>query len=199
MRRIRRQAPDYRCKYLSQVVLTVLLPGAGFTLVEVAACLVIVGLLVSMVTVSLSGVRQIHELNDVVNRLQTLDKQARVHARRFDRETRLVFDMDNQGVESRLGQESYATIQETTRWDVPAGFELTGVRIKGSQQGWADHEVEVPFTTGGYSPTYSLHLSGQNGEERFLIFAGLSGHMWSSDSKEQVDAVFSLLEQWPSS
>lgn len=165
--------------------------GRGFTLIELTACLIIVGLLATAAAVSLGGVRQLHEMEDVVDQLALIDRLTREHAERFDEAETLLFDLEA-GQVQRLDGEGRVDADRAAAWPLPAGFVFRGVRVQ--SEDWSTRQVSVAFSAMGTSPTYAIHLvRPSTSTETWLIFTGASGQVERVESQEVVDAIFDAI------
>lgn len=175
--------------------------SGGFTLVELAACLVIVGLLMGLAAISLRGLGQAVEREDVVERLALWDRLAREQARRLDRPTQLVFDLDRQMVSRSVMEATGDRMMAAGTWALPAGHRLDRVHVSGDDEpdgSW--NRVTIPISSRGHSPSYVIELAPAGGGERgsggrpaVVVVAGLSGQIMEAESREQIDALFETL------
>ena len=165
--------------------------GRGFTLIELTACLILVGLIATVATVSLGGVQRVHEMEDVIDQLGLIDYLAREHAERFDRPETLLFDLEAGRIQ-RLGPDDRAGANGGSSWTLPTGFVLRGVRVQG--QDWSTRQVAVEFSSAGISPTYAVQISHEGmSADVWLIIAGACGRLERVENQEVVDAVFDAI------
>jgi len=162
--------------------------NSGFTLIELAVCLVVMGLLAAMTAVSLRGAARMHRMEDVVDQLRTMDQMTRTSAVRFDRPTTLHFDIEG-GVVVRNVEQVAGDL--AVQWNLPSGIAIEGVRVQG--HAWADRRVDVQYAPAGYSGTYAIGLRSADGAEAYCLIAGLTGQMTQVESREHVDAIFESL------
>lgn len=164
----------------------------GFTLVELVACLIIVALLATVASVSLGGVRRVHEMGDVIDQLRLIDRLTREHAQRFDRAEALLFDLEVGRIQ-HLDQDGRANADGASSWALPAGFAFRGLRVQGGD--WSTRQVSVAYSAMGISPTYAVQVSSPGTSiDAWLIFAGASGQFERVENQEVVDAVFEAME-----
>ena len=164
----------------------------GFTLIELAACVAIVGLLAAAVGLSLSGAEKLTRFEDVVDQLRTVDALTRAHAQRFDRPTRLVFDLET-GTITRVGELDLDDDETlSTSWSLPRGFAIERIELGGEES--VERQVAIGFSPAGHSPTYALRLTGPAEQSAWLVAAGLTGQMIELQEEEQVHAMFEAMD-----
>jgi prepilin-type N-terminal cleavage/methylation domain-containing protein len=185
----------------------------AFTLIEVMAVVLLLGLLATAVVLSMADEVQLARRTDVIDRLSHEDRLARLAARRTGSASVLRFDLDRQ----RLWRVDYVANEErlTHSWSLPDAYRIEQVLRPGA--GSADAVgriqaaaettsgiVDVTFSTDGYSETYALRLVHKTGSERrtaglqdvetiWLVFAGLTGQWTLIQNEDEVNNLFGML------
>ncbi|MEL7239728.1 MAG: prepilin-type N-terminal cleavage/methylation domain-containing protein [Planctomycetota bacterium] len=148
----------------------------GFTLVEIAAVVVILGLLASAATLSVVRLAQRSTLEDAVRGLAD-----------FDAAARLVSTHDSEVVTLRVDERKQTVTRETRAglrtFIVPRGVELIDVEASPSSIQLRD----------GVGPTYAITLAS-NDEAVTLLFAGVGGQVSQHEREGDVDAIFANLQ-----
>ena len=169
----------------------------GFTLIELTACLVLLGLLTGLAAISLRGLGQAAGRQDVIERLILWDRLAREQARRLDHPVQLSFEIQGQTIQRAVSTSADALPERAGRWTLPPGHRLHNVRVEGSDESFGE-DVAVVMSRRGHSPTYAIQIvsgeGGGGGEGGWLVIAGLSGQAITVETREQVDAIFEALQ-----
>lgn len=161
----------------------------GFSLVEVVAVVVLMGLLATVVAVSLGDLRRQARLEEMIERVQLMDAAMRAHARRFNAPQRLVVDLDA----GELRREAAADGEALGRsLRLPGPVHLTALRTAGGR--FTERSVAVPCSGQGRTPSYALTLAGPDGGQRQILFIGTTGRAVRPAEGATVDAMFQSLE-----
>lgn len=159
----------------------------AFTLIELIAVLVILGLLSIIASLSLGGVMDRYQLTRAAETLQSFDAKARREAAR-SRET--LEGVISNGQHTLVIRE--AADQNSTQWiryQLPRTVTITETRV--SRKVISGRELTIPFRHGGCSPTYAVQLR-RGRMSRWIVVLGISGQVIPVDGEEQVDALLSL-------
>ena len=191
------------------------MPHRAFTLIELMAVIVLLGLLAGAAAWSLAGGARRAGAADTVERIGRADQAARLAARRTPGRSALRIDLDDQTLTRVTADDRGRTIEESHPITPPAGFRIDGLLIagndpappSGSRTATArpltihSGSFEIPFSTDSRSPTYALHLtmtdpprpsSGDNRTEparRYLLVAGLTGQVTEIHEQETLDIL----------
>lgn len=158
--------------------------ATGFTLLEVMAVLVIVGLFAAAVTLTPSGWFASARFDEVADHVTFMDQLARQRARRGDREVELTFDLPAGRIERRdVDGEHHVTM--------PRGYEMTDMIVRRQPDG--RRLVTVPVDRAGYTPSYALRIVGPDHQSRWIIIAGLSGQAIMLDGEKELCDAFNRL------
>lgn len=161
----------------------------GFTLIEVLAALLIVGLLAGLGVMSVRGWRQTARVDAVAMEVCDFDRSARLYAERFATDVDLV--VDSQKFELR-GAKSDADVLRPAL-GLPTGFSVRNCWIAGGEA--TDVNLTVSIGTGGRSRSYGFCLAGPDGECRWITVSGLTGQVQVAENDAQSKAIAALLSQ----
>jgi len=178
---------------------------AGFTLIEMLAVVVLIGLLAGAVAYSMTGEVRRSSREDLLGELEYFDRITRTAARRFDEQRVLAIDLDRQRVR-RIDRPGKWDEKASARIAVGDGLSIdrvwiaagdaTPLRANGRTEARqeADGEVEVPFDPMGQSATYAVRIAGPE-RTGWIVFAGLTGEPTRTDDDQAVDRLFESLER----
>ena len=157
---------------------------AGFTLIEVLACVALLVILCTIAGLSLRGRQGRGEMELAVEQIRFADVQARERARRSGQEVHLRFDLEQGGgvwVESVNGAESVR---------LPEGCRVA--RVYSSGRAVREREATIACSAGGCSRSYGVLIVGASKEERWILVTGLTGAMRTvSDERSVEDILYS--------
>lgn len=157
--------------------------GRAFTLLEMLAVLALAAVLTSAVAVSLRGVARGARVEDVAGQFAGFDRTARDAARRFGRPLELRFDLGRGTVRRAGGGQAAMPLR------LPEGFRVAGLVLPGGAVA-AGGEVRVPVSVRGQTPSYAVRLAGGNGEELWVVAAGLTGRTLVVRDADDVQDIF---------
>ncbi len=168
-------------------------PHAGaFTLIELAAALVVMALLAAAVTASLYGKESRIRMQDVVSQWKDYENQNREHARRFGKPALLVVDL----VQQRVTRLDAATQEKSTATlALPQGFAITEIRMR--QIAIRSGEVSIPCSSQGRTPTYGVLMTGPDGQSSRWLVTGLTGDILPLTDQEELESALNQLVPLP--
>lgn len=145
---------------------------SGFTLVEVIACLIILGLISGVAVVSLRGLRERATLEDVIAKLEAWDRHSRDLSLHTGSILTITCDLDRGVLVRASDRDSH---DGEARLLLPRRVQISEAWIEGS--GMATRgEAAWAYDTSGASPSYALKLTDSATGLRWLVFSGLTGH-----------------------
>ncbi len=144
--------------------------------------LALMAVLTATVSLSLRGTARAARVEDVAGRVASFDRTAREAARRFGEPLELRFDL-SRGTVHRAGSG-----QEPAPLRLPEGFRVVGLVLPGGAVGTG--EVRVPVSARGHTPSYAARVEGANGEEIWLVAAGLTGRTLVVRDAAEVEHIF---------
>lgn len=177
----------------------------AFTLIEVAAVVVILGLAVTAVTWSLGDRVRSAKLTDVAGELAIRDAMARAAARRTGEASYLRFDL-NAGTLSRLDPplrhptppagttDRIAELERVSRavYRLPVGFEFAEIRLADAVHRFGERTIVVSAT--GVTADYAVRLSDRSGDTIWMLFVGLTGRWMPVADQGMIDAITERLK-----
>ena len=147
----------------------------GFTLVEIAAVVVIVGLLASAATVSVVRMSRTVSLEESLRSI--ID---------FDMAARLLSERDGESVSLKIDSRRRVIVRTSAagerRLTLPGEIELRPARMSPNTVTLRD----------GIGETYAVHVRADEGEAT-LLFAGVGGQVTRLEQEADVDAIFAHL------
>ena len=153
----------------------------GFTLVEMMACLFIMGLIAAAATLSLGGAQRVTEVHDLLERIGEYDAQWREHCRRFGRPACMVIDMQEQSLSIH---ENAPDTGNKRLFGLPHGYRCSAVL---TPAGRVDQDqVGMVCSTLGITNDYALRVEYQGGRHVWLIVVGATGQVITDATDEQV-------------
>ena len=175
----------------------------AFTLIEVMAVVLIVGLLAGSVALTLGGQASYRSTEDLVDALQSTDRKARHAAMRLGEDCVLKYDLSRQRVWREIDGRDGVRERSTTL-AIPTGYKIDRVVVPGEigTDGGSNNRigrridrgvVEIALSGGGRSVTYAVRLTRGDEEKRWLIYAGLTGQVTETDDEREIDNLFALL------
>lgn len=164
----------------------------GFTLIELALVMAILGVLATAAVLKLTPLLAGGRLEDAIGQVAEADRLTRHAARRTGRSFVLHFDRRSGEITRDDGEGDGWTLLAR----MPRGFGIAAIRVGGGPESSTLGEVAV--STEGYGPTYAVHLRGNDGKGVWLLVAGLTGQVSSSDDGNGAPDLQAILSPRPS-
>lgn len=158
--------------------------AGGFSLIEVAAVLVVLGLLAGAASLSLRSVGRNFDFEQWVERATGLDRQARERAQRDGLPRRVVIDLDGQTMlEEPIASNRDAEVETPMNLEPPRGWACSDAwRIDGEDTDWRLPEIRgssgglsIHVSSDGFGASYAIALRDEAERRRWLVVAGGSG------------------------
>ncbi|MEM8738833.1 MAG: prepilin-type N-terminal cleavage/methylation domain-containing protein [Planctomycetota bacterium] len=171
--------------------------GQAFTLIEVAVCLLIFGLLTGTAALSLRGLQRNVDIDAWVERAVQLDHQTRRRAEQQGRPWRVVVDLTQQSLWAEPVEELIDFRGAQLR--VPRGWTLRETYTSGDQAAVTasttatTRQVVLLCSTQGVMPTYALRLSNEHKQHRGLLIVGGSGQQIELQDEQTIENLFAAL------
>jgi len=165
--------------------------GRGFTLVELAAVLVLLAVIGGTAALSLRGLGQVARTEDVVERLAAWDRQCRLLAMQSGQPVRMTVDLEDATL-TRAWQSDRGD-REPSGWALPRGYRLEALEQETRIAGSGVDDRRVTFSPAGHSPSYALGFTDPRGRRGWFFVAGLSGQWKVWDDKQPIDAILDEL------
>jgi prepilin-type N-terminal cleavage/methylation domain-containing protein len=160
----------------------------AFTLVEVVAVLLIIGLLAGLSVVGLRARSQAATLEALTAELCDFDRAARLRAERSAQPMELEIDAQRVSLRSADGRQMLRP-----PLDLPGGFAIESCWMGGSDG--TDREMTVAIGPQGRSSSYGFCVARSDGKKRWIVVSGLSGQAQIAESDEQSKVIMALLAQ----
>ncbi|MEM9916318.1 MAG: prepilin-type N-terminal cleavage/methylation domain-containing protein [Planctomycetota bacterium] len=171
------------------------LRGRGFTLIELAVCLIILGLLTGTAALSLRGLQHNMDLETWDEQIAQLDHLTRQRAEQQGKPWRMVFDLERQ----RVWAEPQLSLETPSKnLKVPRGWALDEVLTSDEQANYAyprtTRQVTVTCSTQGVTSTYALRLSNsKTGHKHQVLVVGSSGQRIELNDEHSIEDIFTAL------
>ena len=165
----------------------------AFTLIEVMAAVVLLGLLTAAVALSFAGPIRRARAAEAVEQVRYLDASSRAYAKRFGRPVEMRFDLDEGRMERREGGRFGGDAKYSATVASPIRIEVLRRPNRREESG----EVGVPVSPLGISPTYAVKLAAgpEGAPAQWVVVSGLSGEVRTLSNDAQVDAIFAALSR----
>ncbi len=173
----------------------------GFTLIEVIAVIVLLGLVTGAAAWVLTDNARHSTRGKVVEEIAHADRMTRFTAECLGRRCVLRLDLDRQRIRRLIDDEHGRQVLHGLK--VPDGYRISRVvlgRAFASGRNtdrWRRRridmgEVDIPFSAGGRSMSYALRLDSDDGRV-WLIFAGLTGQVTQLHDEQEVNNLFTAI------
>lgn len=160
----------------------------GFTLIELVAVMIVIGLLSGIAVVSVSGHIHHARLVQAIQRIESLDRRARDEARQHSRPVGLLFD-PRQRLVSIVTRPSERATDSTRRVKLPKGIDIQEIRV--GRRRMTGRTVPVSLSPLGQSEPYAVRLTAANEASHWLLTIGLTGQQLELESERDIDALLS--------
>ena len=164
-------------------------PTRGFTLLELVAVLVIVGLMAGAVALTATGFFSSARMDDALGRLIFVDHVAREHATRFNRQGYVEFDLRTGTVARLEGFDDSPSRGHRHR--LPNGYRIEQVMMPYETK--TSGMIRVACSSAGQTPTYAVQVAGPGGREQWLLVAGATGQILKLDDEQNFKDLFAAL------
>ncbi|MEX2672291.1 MAG: type II secretion system protein [Phycisphaeraceae bacterium] len=168
----------------------------AFTMVEMLAVVVLLGIIAAGTAWSLADNAQQRSHADLVAQLDHADEMARAAAARLGRPCILRIDLDQQRVQRVVETQDDQHAAQTTTVRFPHRIE--SVMVAGAQRHAAlveSRSVAITYSTAGLSPSYAVRIvtSGETEQTLWLLVAGLTGQAMVMDNEDEIRDIFETL------
>ena len=163
----------------------------AFSLVEVAAVLLLMGLVAAGVTLSAARSRRVGDMADAVGSLAHFDRLTRQRCLRQGRPALIVFDLDAGRIIARpadRGDENGFDGADAFSWTPPAGYAVGDVRLAGGVI--RSGRTAIRCSTRGQTPAYAVRIEG-SGSRRWILLTGLTGQALEIEDENTIDQLIS--------
>lgn len=175
----------------------------AFTLVEVMAVVVLLGLLAAATAWSLADESHRSAQEDVIAQIAYADYKLRTSALRLGKPVLLEFDLDHQQVRQYAEAEGgHDTMRPSVKFPKDTRLEAVAVAGRSRDGGgrryetgvqWVDYgTIEMPCSTIGRTPTYVLRIELTR-TTTWLVVSGMTGQVVRMDDEDEVDKLLATL------
>lgn len=159
----------------------------GFTLIEVIAVVVILGMIVGIASMNLRGHVNRAKMIQAVGLIQEADRFARSIARKEHVAHEITLYRKSRTIRVRSTDASSAKPTART-WKLPSGIAMSAIRD--SQGISTSNEKQIMISANGTSPMYAIGLVGVNPNASWLVTLGFSGQQIRMENEADVIALF---------
>ena len=158
-------------------------PRRAFTLIELLAVIVLLGIISTAAALTFRSSLQAANSTEAINQARYLDSTARQRAQRFNQPVELIFDVTNGTISRREGSKRN---DESFTASLPRGFSIDQINIAGNSI--FNGAATINCSSTGLTPSYAVHLIGPNFDQ-WLLFAGLSGQITFIRDEETIQDI----------
>ena len=155
----------------------------GFSLIEVAVVILILGIMAGAVTLRLAGPLGRANLGTIMAEAASLDHLARTAAREQGRPVRLVIDLGEPAL-CAAGEDG-ADLGPAYR--LPSGYRLA--RLYLGNQTFNSGQTAVQCSRLGHTATYGLEVEAPSGQRRWLLVVGLTGQTVECENEAELRGI----------
>ena len=169
-------------------------PGQyGFTLIEVAAVLVLAAMLAAVVVVSSRGMTAGVTAEEAIAQIESIDLQARRHARQTGHPVQITIDTHDGSL--LLSQEDQSD-SPIAGYRLPRGYSMPKAWVWRGGQREERSQLVVHYDARGTSDDWGMSLKGSDqGAADFLFMAGATGQLIQLESDEQARDILAQVRR----
>jgi prepilin-type N-terminal cleavage/methylation domain-containing protein len=160
---------------------------SAFTLIELMAVLVIVGLVSATAVLRFSGTTRQAQFEWSLERVMAADRLLRTHSLTYGQPGHLEFEIGTGRLERVLG----------ARRDASSALELGArmriVRFLAARRHLETGRVDVSYDSYGHSETFAVEIEGPGDQSAWILFAGLSGQTRRFEDRRDVERILELI------
>ncbi len=160
----------------------------AFTLVELAAVILILGIVAGAVALRLNDPLRRAGIEGVLTEFEGFNHLARTAAREQDRPLRMVFDLDA-GAVRRTDERGRSAGTEIA---LPDGYHLARLVVAGKES--YSGRVSVTCSRQGLTPTYAIQVEAPGKVRTWLLVAGLSGQAMRTSDEDAIRETFEAIQ-----
>ncbi len=160
---------------------------SGFTLIELMAVLLLMGLLSAAAVLRFSGTTRRAQFEWSLERLMVADRRLRTHSVTSGRSASLAFEIGSGRLECVFGSQRESTS------NVELGTRISVTRFLTAARHVETGKVEIPYDPYGHSETFAIELEGPGDQSTWLLFAGLTGQTRRLEDRRDVEHILETL------
>jgi len=154
-------------------------PRCGFTLIELIAVVILIGLMAATTGYVISGQIDQSRLNEAIDRVIQADQKERTMARLSPTPGSLRLDQSGRRL---LFQASSRVL------NLGSSIRISNTVLAGSSQ----PASEVIFSQSGQSPTYAVQLRSNRGASTWVLFVGSTGQALIRSEPDQIRLLMAM-------
>ena len=155
----------------------------GFTLVELAMVLLILGIVAGGTVLKVQGPLANAELRDVIDQVASFDTNTRLAACEQDRPIRILI-RPSEGSLSRIDEQGRKL--DSRSLVLPRKLSIQRVRVRSLDVD--SGEVAICCSRQGKTPTYAVWVQG-SGRSQWLVVLGLTGLILQAENEQEVREI----------
>jgi type II secretion system protein H len=160
---------------------------SGFTLIELMAVLVLMGLISATAVLRFSGTTRRAQFEWSLERAMAADRRMRTHSGTCGRPASLAFEIGSGRLECAFGSQREATS------NVELGARTHITRFLTARRHVETGKVEIPYDPYGHSETFAIEIEGPGDRSTWILFAGLTGQTRRLEDRRDVEHVLETL------
>jgi prepilin-type N-terminal cleavage/methylation domain-containing protein len=155
----------------------------GFSLIEVAVVVLILGIMAGAVTLRMAGPLNKANLDTITAEAGSFDHLARTTAREQNRPVRLVVDMGEPSLRA-AGEDGQSL---GPAYILPSGCKLAKLYL--GNQTFYSGQTAIQCSRLGHTATYGLEIETSNSQRRWLLVAGLTGQIVECENEAEIRGI----------
>jgi prepilin-type N-terminal cleavage/methylation domain-containing protein len=155
----------------------------GFSLIEVAVVILILGIMAGVVTLRLAGPLGKANLDTILAEAGSMDHLTRTAARQQGRPVQLVIDLAEQSLRTK-GTDG---ADLGPAYLLPSGYRLAKLYL-GNHTSYSG-QTAILCSRLGQTATYGLQLEAPSGQRRWLLVAGLTGQTVECENEADLQGI----------
>ena len=160
---------------------------SAFTLIELMAVLVLVGLVSATAMLRFSGTTHRAQFEWSLERVMAADRLLRTHSMTCGQPGQLEFEIGTGRLKRIFGAKDNVSSY------VQLGARMHIVRFLAAQRHAETGKVAVPYDPYGHSETFALEIEGPGDRTAWILFAGLSGQTRRLEDRRDVERILELI------
>ena len=160
--------------------------NAGFTLIELMAVLLLLGLIAAGVSVSLASSHRRAQMSDVVGQVVQYDTLARATAREQGAPMRVRVSLQSSTLSREIVEDARRG-ERASSLVLPPGYSVGQVRVGTTRTSFGQTSIAVSSL--GQTADYAIRIDGKD-QRQWVMFVGLSGQNVLLDSDRDAERLF---------
>ena len=158
----------------------------AFTLIELAAVLLVMALLAGAAVLALAHTINPRTLEDIYDQVARSDALVRSAARQAGSKQWIIYDLDDHTMQWQTATDQKPMMLMHCGTD-------SEMEVQTSTQNFFSGQVTIEYSARGYTPSYAVGIQRPNESKRWMIFAGITGGLLRTGDEKRVEAVMQSL------